>query len=81
MSNSVLLLSVLIFSKNWRVGGNDKQNRYSLFKQGLLLCIFAKSRSALKIPACIGDISLTIVWAIVTEIIKFIQTKKRERER
>lgn len=51
------------------------------FKQGLLLHIFIKSRSALKIPTCIRDISLTIVWAIVTDIIKFIQARKGEREK
>lgn len=40
-----------------------------------------ESRNGLKVPACIGDIPLTIVWAAAIEITEFVKARKGKRER
>lgn len=40
-----------------------------------------ESRNGLKVPACIGDIPLTIVWAAAIEITEFMNARKGKRER
>lgn len=50
--------------------------RYITFKPELILHMFIKSRSGLKIFEGIREISFTIVWTIAIEVIN-IKTKER----
>lgn len=66
----------LFSSKNWRMGRLMDSYRYITFKPELILHMFIKNRSGLKICEGIREISFTIVWTIAIEVIN-IKTKER----